>query len=120
VPLQDPQASVRELQRCVGELGFAGVEIGTRVGELELTDPRLEPFFRAAAELGALVFVHPVDQTLDPRLARMGIGFGLGMPAETAVAGAGRAAGAANLPGPRRRHAAVRAPPAGQGTADGG
>jgi aminocarboxymuconate-semialdehyde decarboxylase len=103
VPLQDLQASVRELKRCVGELGFAGVEIGTRVGGLELTDPRFEPFFRAVAELGALVFVHPVDQTLDPRLARMGIGFGLGMPAETAVAAAGLVTGGLldELPGLR-------------------
>jgi aminocarboxymuconate-semialdehyde decarboxylase len=89
VPLQDPEASVRELGRCMDELGFAGVEIGTRVGEHELADARLAPFFRAAADLGALVFVHPVDQTLDPRLIRLGVGFGLGMPAETAVAGAG-------------------------------
>jgi aminocarboxymuconate-semialdehyde decarboxylase len=103
VPLQDPQASVAELKRCVGELGFAGVEIGTRAGEYELADPRFAPFFRSAAELGALVFVHPVDQTLDPRLARMGIGFGLGMPAETAVAAAGLVTGGLldELPGLR-------------------
>jgi aminocarboxymuconate-semialdehyde decarboxylase len=89
VPLQDPGAAVEELDRCVRDLRFAGVEIGTRVGELELADPRLVPFFSAAADLGAVVFVHPVDQTLDPRLARLGVGFGLGMPAETAIAAAG-------------------------------
>ena len=89
VPLQEPGAAVKELHRCVRDLGFAGVEIGTRVGELELADPRFVPFFAAAADLGAVVFVHPVDQTLDPRLARLGIGFGLGMPAETAIAAAG-------------------------------
>jgi aminocarboxymuconate-semialdehyde decarboxylase len=89
VPLQDPPAAVTELRRCRKDLGFAGVEIGTRVGDLELTDPRFVPFFRAAEELGAVVFVHPVDRTLDPRLARLKIGFGLGMPGETATAGAG-------------------------------
>jgi aminocarboxymuconate-semialdehyde decarboxylase len=89
VPLQDPDAAVRELHRCVTELGFAGVEIGTRVGELELADPRFVPFFRAAAGLDAVVLVHPVDRTLDRRLARLRVGFGLGMPAETAAAAAG-------------------------------
>lgn len=89
VPLQDPAAAIAELRRCTGDLGFAGVEIGTRVGELELADPRFVPFFQAAAELRAVVFVHPVDLTLDPRLAGLRIGFGLGMPAETAVAAAG-------------------------------
>ena len=89
VPMQDPGAAIAELRRCVTELGFAGVQIGTRVGELELADPRFVPFFQAVAELRALVFVHPVDRTLDPRLAALGLGFGLGMPAETAVAAAG-------------------------------
>src|SRR4051812_38116549 len=70
VPLQDPEAAVTELRRCVLELGFTGVEIGTRVGALELADPQLDPFFDAADELGAVVFVHPVDEVLDPRLAR--------------------------------------------------
>lgn len=89
VPLQDPEAAVAELRRCVLELGFPGVEIGTRVGALELADPRFAPFFDAAHGLGAVVFVHPVDETLDPRLARAGLAFGVGMPVETATAAAG-------------------------------
>jgi aminocarboxymuconate-semialdehyde decarboxylase len=89
VPLQDVDAAVAELRRCVLELGFPGVEVGTRVGSLELADPVFDPFFDAADALGAVVFVHPVDETLDPRLAAMGVAFGVGMPTETAVAGAG-------------------------------
>lgn len=93
VPLQDPEAAVAELRHCVLERGFAGVEIGTLVGAgpdiRELADPALDPFFEAADELGAVVFVHPVDSTLDPRLAAAGLAFGVGMPTETAVAGAG-------------------------------
>jgi aminocarboxymuconate-semialdehyde decarboxylase len=88
VPLQDPELAVAELLRCVDELGFIGVEIGTRVGDLELSDPAFAPFFDAAAERGALVFVHPVDLTLDPRLGAIGVAFGLGMPVETATAAA--------------------------------
>lgn len=88
VPLQDPELAVAELLRCVDELGFLGVEIGTRVGDLELSDPVFTPFFDAAAQRGALVFVHPVDLTLDPRLGAIGVAFGLGMPVETATAAA--------------------------------
>jgi aminocarboxymuconate-semialdehyde decarboxylase len=88
VPLQDPVRAVAELRRCVRELGFGGVEIGTRVGNRELGDPDFDPFFDAAAELGALVFVHPADTTLDPRLAQAGVAFGAGMPTETGVAAA--------------------------------
>ncbi|AEH09455.1 MULTISPECIES: amidohydrolase family protein [Protofrankia] len=95
VPLQDPAAAVTELYRCVRELGFLGVEIGTRVGQAELGDPEFDPFFAAAGELGALVLVHPADSTLDPRLARLGVGFGAGMPSETGIAIAGLLTGGA-------------------------
>ncbi|ODU04191.1 MAG: aminocarboxymuconate-semialdehyde decarboxylase [Pseudonocardia sp. SCN 72-86] len=89
VPLQDVEAAVAELRRCVVDMGFAGVEIGTVVGDTELADPVLDPFFDEAAALGAFVLVHPVDQTLDPRAIGLGLAFGLGMPSETAIAGAG-------------------------------
>jgi len=89
VPLQDPGLAVAELQRCVRQLGFPGVEIGTRVGHRELGDTCFDPFFDTAAELGALVLVHPADTTLDPRLATLGVAFGAGLPGETGVAAAG-------------------------------
>jgi aminocarboxymuconate-semialdehyde decarboxylase len=89
VPMQDPDRAVPELRRCVEELGFLGVEIGTRIGDRELGDPVFDPFFDAAADLGALVFVHPADVTLDPRLTDLGVAFGAGMPSETGVAAAG-------------------------------
>ena len=101
VPLQDPDRAVAELARCVDELGFLGVEIGTRARDTELNDPSLDPFFDAAAERGAFVLVHPVDLTLDPRLAALGIGFGLGMPVETATAAAGLLTGRPRRPGVR-------------------
>jgi aminocarboxymuconate-semialdehyde decarboxylase len=104
VPMQDPAAAIHELHRCVGELGFLGVEIGTRVGEMELGDERLDPFFNRAAELGAMVFVHPADVLLDPRLAALGIPFGAGMPSETGIAAAGLLVSGAL----RRRRTGVR------------
>jgi aminocarboxymuconate-semialdehyde decarboxylase len=88
VPMQDPARAVAELRRCVEQLGFLGAEIGTRVGDRELGDPEFDPFFDAAAELGAMVFVHPADTTLDPRLASAGVAFGAGMPTETGISAA--------------------------------
>jgi aminocarboxymuconate-semialdehyde decarboxylase len=89
VPLQDPGLAAAELTRCVSELGFIGAEIGTRIGDLELGDPFFDHFFDTAADLGAVVLVHPADTTLDPRLAALGVAFGAGMPTETGVAAAG-------------------------------
>jgi aminocarboxymuconate-semialdehyde decarboxylase len=104
VPLQDPARAVAELRRCVTELGFLGAEIGTRVGDRELGDASFDPFFDAAAELGAVILVHPADTTLDPRLTALGVAFGAGMPTETGVAAAGLLASGAlsrRRPGPR-------------------
>lgn len=86
VPLQDPDAAARELDRCLGDRGFAGVEIGTQAGDLPLSDPSLAPFWATADRHAAVVFVHPLDHCVDPRIARSGAGFGLGMPTETARA----------------------------------
>ena len=88
IPLQDSDRAVDEMRRCMRTPGFLGVEIGTQVGALELTDPSFDRFFAVAAELGALVLVHPSDQDLPPRMTQAGIGFGAGMPIETGMAAA--------------------------------
>jgi aminocarboxymuconate-semialdehyde decarboxylase len=88
VALQDPDRAVDELRRCMRQTGFLGVEIGTRVGDIELADPSLDRFFAVAHELGALVLVHPSDQDLSPRLTGHGLACGAGMPIETAVTAA--------------------------------
>jgi aminocarboxymuconate-semialdehyde decarboxylase len=88
VALQDPDRAVDEMRRCMRHRGFLGVEIGTRVGDTELADPSLDRFFAVAGELGALVLVHPSDQDLPARVTALGLGFGAGMPIETALAAA--------------------------------
>jgi aminocarboxymuconate-semialdehyde decarboxylase len=95
VALQDPDGAVDEMRRCLRRDGFLGVEIGTQVAGIELADPSLDRFFAVADELGALVLVHPSDQDLSPRLTGLGLGFGAGMPIETAVAAAALIAGGA-------------------------
>jgi aminocarboxymuconate-semialdehyde decarboxylase len=89
VPMQDVSLAIIELRRCVTQLGMIGVEIGTRIGTRELSDAEFAPFFAEASQLTAVLLIHPVDQILDPRLADLGIDFGLGMPSETATAAAG-------------------------------
>ena len=95
VALQAPDSAVDEMRRCIRRPGFLGVEIGTQVGGIELADPSLDRFFAVAHELGALVLVHPSDQDVSPRVTGLGLGFGAGMPIETAVAAAALIAGGA-------------------------
>ncbi|HEX8704608.1 MAG TPA: amidohydrolase family protein [Myxococcaceae bacterium] len=86
VPLQDVGLAVRELERCVRELKLAGVQIGSHVNGINLGDPALFPFFQAAAELGAAVFVHPWDMLGGARMEKYWLPWLVGMPTEVALA----------------------------------
>jgi aminocarboxymuconate-semialdehyde decarboxylase len=86
VPLQDPQLAIGELERCMGELGLRGVEIGTHVNFWNLDAPELFPFFRRCAELGAAVFVHPWDMMGQEQMQRYWLPWLVGMPAEASRA----------------------------------
>jgi len=94
LPMQDTEAAVEELRRCVTELGLDGIEIGSHINaydpetgnstNLMLSDEKLFPIFEAAAELGASVFVHPWD--MDWCDAKYWLPWLVGMPAETSLA----------------------------------
>ena len=86
LPMQAPDLAVRELERCMKDLGFRGVQIGSHVNHWELGDPALFPVLEAAQELGAAVFVHPWDMVGKDRMSKYWLAWLVGMPAETAVA----------------------------------
>lgn len=86
VPLQHPERIVECLEDAVLGHGLVGVEISSFAGDVELSDPRLEPFWARASELGAIVFLHPFGCSLDERLDRFYLSNTVGQPAENAVA----------------------------------
>ncbi|TKT76310.1 amidohydrolase family protein [Aquamicrobium sp. LC103] len=67
------EAAARELHRAVRELGLRGVFVDSAKGALLLDAPQARPVLRAAAELGVVVFVHPVNpEPLTTQLAPYG------------------------------------------------
>lgn len=87
VPLQSPEAAAEELRRAVEVLGCDGVEIASNVaGRTDLDDPALDPFWRAAAELKALVLIHPHDVAGAGRMQPYHLRNLVGNPMETALA----------------------------------
>lgn len=86
VPLQDPQLAIQEMERCVKELGLAGIEIGSHVNEWNLSEPELLPFFEEAERIGAALFVHPWEMMGHDKMRRYWLPWLVGMPAETSLA----------------------------------
>ena len=86
LPMQAPDLALLELDRCVRELGLAGVQIGSHVLDWNLSDPALFPVFERAAQLGAAVFVHPWDMLGQEKMRKYWLPWLVGMPAEGALA----------------------------------
>ena len=82
VPLQDIDASCKELSRCM-RAGHLGVQIGNHVGEKNLDDPGIVTFLHHCADVGAAVLVHPWDMLGQTRMPKYMMPWTVGMPAET-------------------------------------
>ena len=59
LPLNDPAASLRELERVTGELGFKGVMLFSNVNGVALSDERFWPLYERANELDMVFYIHP-------------------------------------------------------------
>ena len=59
VALQFPDLAAAQLEEGIKKHNLRGVNVGGSVAGLELSDPKLHPFWAKAEELGALVFIHP-------------------------------------------------------------
>jgi aminocarboxymuconate-semialdehyde decarboxylase len=59
LPLNDPAASVTELERAMKTLELPGAMVFSNVNGVPLADARYEPLWQKADELGAVIYVHP-------------------------------------------------------------
>ena len=111
VPLQAPELAAAELRRAMTKLGLRGAMIGTNVNGRNLDDPALEPFWAAAEELGAFLFIHPHGGIAGERLSSYYMKNFVWLPFDTTIAAAslvfggvlGAVSEVENLPGAWRR-----------------
>ncbi len=59
MPLQSPDASARELERCVKQLGFCGAIVNGTIDGKFLDDAQFQPILAAAEQLDVPVYIHP-------------------------------------------------------------
>ena len=86
LPMQSPRLAIRELERCMTELGMAGIQIGTHINHWNLDAPEVFAVLEAAQDLGAAVFVHPWDMMGKDNMPKYWLPWLVGMPAETSLA----------------------------------
>ncbi|MGK2862763.1 MAG: amidohydrolase family protein [Chitinophagaceae bacterium] len=86
VPLQDVDLAIKEMERCVKELNFPGLEIGSNINDENLSEEKYFPFYQAAEELGCALFIHPWEMMGENQMQKYWLPWLVGMPAETARA----------------------------------
>ena len=86
VPLQDIDMAIKEMERCVKELKMPGIEIGSNINQLNLSDEKFDPFWEAAQELNCSIFIHPWEMMGENEMMKYWLPWLVGMPAETARA----------------------------------
>lgn len=86
IPMQDSSIAVKELERCVKDLGMPGIQIGTNINDINLSEPQFFPIWEAAERLNACVFVHPWNMMGQNSMKKYWLPWLVGMPAESSRA----------------------------------
>lgn len=86
--LQDPALAVRQLETAMKKQGLKGAAIGDQVAGDEFSNPKFDPVWAKAEELGAVLFIHPQGvPELNNRLKGNGwLGNTIGNPLGTTIA----------------------------------
>jgi aminocarboxymuconate-semialdehyde decarboxylase len=88
VPLQEPKLAAEELRFAVERLGLRGAMVDPNALGRPLGDRAFDPFWRAAADLGAPVILHPFLLEAVERFGRHYLHNLVGYPFETTLAAA--------------------------------
>ena len=87
LPVQDVKLAIAELERAVTKQGLKGALLDTQVNGDQWDEPRFLPFFKAAEQMGAVLFYHPQPQNnfLMQRTKRHGLFNSLGVILDDAI-----------------------------------
>lgn len=86
VPMQNVDLATKEMERCMSELNMSGLELGSNINGVNLSDERFYPFYKRAEELNCSLFIHPWEMMGEQQMQKYWLPWLVGMPAETARA----------------------------------
>lgn len=88
LPLQAPDAALKELDRAINKLELRGIEIGSHVGGRELGDRAFWPVYEFLERHGLPMFIHPHNVAGMDRLQEYYLSNLIGNPLDTTIASA--------------------------------
>lgn len=86
LPMQVPDAALRELTRAVKDLGLRGAQIFSNVAGKALDAPEFWPVYELAQELDVPIFIHPITPICMTGLTDAALMIGLGFIVDTSLA----------------------------------
>jgi len=86
IPMDDPDAALRELDRALGELRMNGVIVLSNINGRPLTDARYRPFLEECDRRGVCVFIHPMIPASAEPFGEFVLGPIIGFPFDTTLA----------------------------------
>jgi aminocarboxymuconate-semialdehyde decarboxylase len=86
IPMDAPDAALRELDRALGELRMNGVVLLSNIRGRALTDPRYRPFFEEANRRRLCIFLHPMIPVASEVFNEYVLGPLIGFPFDTSLA----------------------------------
>ena len=89
LPLCDPAASAKELERAFRRLHFAGSMVFSNINGAALSDDRFRPVWEVANDLGAIIHIHPTSPVGVEAMKDYWLMPLVGFPLDTTLAAAG-------------------------------
>jgi aminocarboxymuconate-semialdehyde decarboxylase len=86
IPMDDPDAALRELERALDVLKLQGVVVLSNINGRALTDERYRPFFRECDRRAVCVFIHPMIPANADAFSEYVLGPIVGFPFDTSLA----------------------------------
>lgn len=86
IPMDAPDAALRELERALDELKLNGVVLMSNLAGAPLTEPRFRPFFEEANRRELCIFLHPVLPPRPEAYSEYCLGPIVGFPCDTTLA----------------------------------
>ena len=83
IPMQNTDMALLEMDRCIKDLNLPGIEIGSNINKLNLSESRFQPIFEHAEKIGCSIFIHPWEMMGQKDMQKYWLPWLVGMPAET-------------------------------------